>query len=313
MAEMIQRGAFSGHETFPFRYTWMRKAIQFVRDDPTGFARDDAMVELGVGKNMVRSMRHWALVAGVIEEDPAVRNNRGSHLRATWFGRKLLADGGWDPFLEDPATAWLLHWQVASTSDQATTWFWVFNLLPQPEFSRSDLLRWLVQVVEVGGWSRVSAESLKRDLDCFLRCYVPAKASRKTSTDDGLDCPLIELGLLRDLRERGTFVLNRADHPSLPDEILAYALVEHLARTGNGHVKTIPLDQVAFASGSPGRVFCLTEDALLLRLEKLSTVTSGAMTFDDTAGVRQILVHNLPEKGDLLTAYYGDRKGSQKA
>jgi hypothetical protein len=313
MAEMIQRGSFAGHETFPFRYTWMRKAIQFVREDPTGFTRDDAMVELGVGKNMVRSMRHWALVAGVLEEDPSVHNNRGSHLRATPFGRKLLADGGWDPFLEDPATAWLLHWQIASTPDQATTWFWVFNLLPQPEFSRPDLHRWLMQVVETGGWQRISPESLKRDLDCFLRCYVPAKASRGGSAEDGLDCPWIELGLLRERGERGTYVLNRADHPSLPDEIVAHALIEHVHRLGSTNVKTIPLDQIAFASGSPGRVFCLTEDALLVRLERLSAITDGAMSFDDTAGLRQILVRELPEKGELLATYYSDRKRSQKA
>ena len=65
----IEHGSFAGHETFPFRYTWLRKAIDLVTADPEAFGREDAMVHLGVGKNMVRSMRHWAMAAGVIEED----------------------------------------------------------------------------------------------------------------------------------------------------------------------------------------------------------------------------------------------------
>ena len=111
LAQMTDRGSFAGHETFPFRYTWLRKAFEAVQEDPEVFGRDDAMVLLGVGKNMVRSMRHWALVSGIIEEDPEVSQNRGRVLRPTELATRLLADDGWDPYLEDPATVWLLHWQ----------------------------------------------------------------------------------------------------------------------------------------------------------------------------------------------------------
>src|SRR5512137_787068 len=85
----IEHASFAGHETFPFRYTWLRKALDFVAQDPEAFGRDDAMVQLGVGKNMVRSMRHWALACRVLEEDSSVANNRGRSLRATPFGLQL--------------------------------------------------------------------------------------------------------------------------------------------------------------------------------------------------------------------------------
>ena len=67
---------FSGHETFPFRYPWLKKGFDAVRGNGEVFQREDAITTLGVGKNMVRAIRHWCLAAGVIEEnrdEPAPR------------------------------------------------------------------------------------------------------------------------------------------------------------------------------------------------------------------------------------------------
>ena len=100
---------FSGHETFPFRYPWLKKGYDAVFSDAGVFTRDDAITTLGVGKNMVRSIRHWCLVAGVIEEFQPEPSVRRMSLRPTPLGTALFPDEGWDPYLEDPATLWLLH------------------------------------------------------------------------------------------------------------------------------------------------------------------------------------------------------------
>ena len=60
--------SFSGHETFPFRFPWLKKGFDAVRADAGVFSRDDAITTLGVGKNMVRSIRHWCLTAGILQE-----------------------------------------------------------------------------------------------------------------------------------------------------------------------------------------------------------------------------------------------------
>ncbi len=109
--------SFSGHETFPFRYPWLKKGFDAVRQDASVFLRDDAITTPGVGKNMVRSIRHWCLAAGVVPEE---RPGRGPW-RPTNLGTRLLAEDGLDPYLEDPATLWLLHWQIASNRVRATT------------------------------------------------------------------------------------------------------------------------------------------------------------------------------------------------
>lgn len=302
---LLQKGQFSGHETFPFRTTWLPKAIAAVRRDPKVFGRGDAMVELGVGKNMVRSIRHWGLTTGLIEEDPDVHDNRGRVLRVSELGDRIFGDDGWDPYLEDPATLWLLHWQLASQTDRGTTWYWVFNHAPQLDFSREELVGWLLALAEQRGWSRVGRGTLKRDVDCFARTYVPGRRTKKHALEDTLDCPLIELMLLREVD--GRLRIDRGPRPTLPDEVFAFALVRFL-RGIESEQKTIPLEQIGFAPGSPGRVFALSETALLVRLEKIAHQTKGLIAYDDTAGLRQLLITQLPDELALLDAYYAQMR-----
>ena len=127
--------SFSGHETFPLRYTWLPKAVQRLEKHPDLFTRDDALVILGVGKNMVRSIRHWGRAFGILEFDRDARD------QVTEFGEKLLGARGWDPYLEDPGTLWLLHWNVVSHPEKASTWYLAFTQWNQETFTRQELDR----------------------------------------------------------------------------------------------------------------------------------------------------------------------------
>lgn len=99
--------AFGGHEKFVFRQSWLKKGFDLVCAEPTIFTQSDALVRLGVGKNMVRSIRYWCLALGLVEAHP---DRTKASLQPTPLGERLLSDGGWDPYLEDTATLWLLHW-----------------------------------------------------------------------------------------------------------------------------------------------------------------------------------------------------------
>lgn len=300
----FERGSFSGHETFPFRYAWLPKAVKYAGEDPEVFRAADAMMRLGVGKNMVRSIRHWGLATGVLEE---VAKSRGRELKPSEFGHGLLGEGGWDPYLEDAGTLWLLHWKLASTPELATTWYWVFSHIPQLEFAKRDLVGWLLKLSEQQSWARVSDASLRRDVDCFVRTYAPSRVTRK-NVEDTLDCPLVELSLLRPLGARGRYVISRGEHPSLPDGIFVHALVDYLGRAHDlDTAKTIPLTSIALGQGSPGRVFCLSERALLARLDRVSSVTNGDVVFDETAGLQQLFVVRPPDANDILRRYYENR------
>jgi hypothetical protein len=111
---------FGRHETFPLRYAWLTKGLDALRKQPAIFGDPErAMVELGVGRNMVNAIQYWLQVTGVAE----FTENRGA---ATAIGNVLLGPQG-DRYLEDEATLWILHWLIAANAEWATGFFWFFN------------------------------------------------------------------------------------------------------------------------------------------------------------------------------------------
>ncbi len=156
----------SGHETFPLRYGWLKKAFDAVRETEgdgnsrSVFLADDAIARFGVGKNMVASIRHWATVAGIIKD-------ASGQTLTTSLGQRLFAADGLDPYMENPATAWLIHWQLSGNPSK-TTWFWAFSYFPAPSFERDMLVKSLEKLAKDREWPRASTATIKNDVACFV-------------------------------------------------------------------------------------------------------------------------------------------------
>lgn len=303
--------SFSGHETFPFRYGWLKKGIDAVTRDPAIFSKEHAMTEMGVGKNMVRSIRHWCSAAGLISEGSRGEAGRGQ-LVVTPLGKKLFSDHGFDPYLEDTGTLWLMHLRIASNFRAATTWFWAFNLWNAAEFTKEVFISELRAWAASGSNKQVADNSLKRDADCFVRTYVQSRHHRGPVSEDTLDCPLVDLHLIAELTDGRTYQFQRGPQPSLPDEIFTYALVEFWRGAGQPG-STLAFEKIAYEPGSPGRVFKLDEDSLSDRLERIEDVSGGLYGYDDTAGIKQIYKRSGDEIDplELLKAYYRKSKATK--
>ena len=294
-----QSPKFAGHEPFSLRYGWPKKAVDATAADPLVFTRDEAVIALGVGKNMVRSIRHWGLMTGILEETPEQANNRGRHIRPSALGTLLFEAKGLDPYLEEPGTLWLLHWNLASRSDGPTTWYWAFNHFPEAEFTKERLIASLQDISQQADWTRVAENSLKRDVDCFIRTYVPSRASKTLVLEDSLDSPLAELELIQEIEGGRVYAFNRGEHSSLPLAVFAYALVDYW-QTSAPHREALSFDELAFQPGSPGRVFKLSENAVSDYLESLETFTDRALGYDVTAGLRQVYRRSQLDPLELL-------------
>ena len=285
----------SGHETFPCRYGWLKKTFDAVRaSEGRGleqvlavFNPNHAIADFGVGKNMVASMRHWAIACGVL--DATIRGGRTETLSTSALGR-LIFDGG-DPFLEHPGSLWLLHWRLAALPGRATAWYFAFNEFNDAIFTRETLAARLMaridEIRESGRLtgSRIARATVDRDAECLVRTYV-SRASRKGLTEDGLESPFAELGVVAPLAG-GALQFRRGPKPSLPDQAFALALVEfwqhHFPTRG-----TLSIETLAHDPGSPGRVFLMDEESLAERLERIAGVTRDALVWDEGAGLRQV-------------------------
>jgi hypothetical protein len=282
---------FSGHETFPLRQLWLRKAYVAVAraagpekapvSPKSVFAPEIGIREFGVGKNMVAAIRHWALACDVLDQTP------DGLLKPGTVGAALLGYHGLDPYFEKPATAWLMHWLLAGRAKRSTTWWWVFNRVTTQVFDAEAVAEALHAATEQRG-ERVSRVTLKRDVEVCLRCYLPRRDSREA--DDAAEPLLADLGLLSELHT-GSFQFRRGAQASLPDGILAYALLEYWEErdkaTGSQQA-TLSFETIAHEYGAPGRVFKLDERSVGERLTRLEEITQGQLAWSDTAGIRQI-------------------------
>ena len=241
------------------------------------FLKDDAIVILGVGKNMVSSIRYWCESLDLIESP-----ERGV-FQATELGNLLFNPDGWDPYLEHPATLWLMHWKLASKIDKGTTWFLAFTRWGAPTFTKLLLTNWILSLIEDNTSTRATRNSLKRDVDVFVRTYVPSRKKTKF-VEDSFDCPLVELGLIQEI-DSDVYEFTKGSRESLPDEIFTFALYDFWQNTSPNQ-NSIAFETIQYGPGSPGRVFGLTENAMYERLTRLPE-WSG-IWLDTTAGMRNI-------------------------
>ncbi len=311
--------SFTGHQTFAFRYTWLKKGFDAVTADPGVFSSEDASVTLGVGKNMVSAIRHGCRVSGLIEmwtrqhadlfEAPAARSfqqgKRGQFV-PTDFGYSVFGDSGLDPYLDDPGTLWLLHWRLATNMALATTWYWGFNVSRKHRFTlgtfKQGLSEWAQQ--QRPEMRPVSENTYHRDVNCFIRTYCPARQG-DLFAEETFDCPLVELNLIAELPDGTGYEFQRGAKETLPAAVVGYALKAFWEARFAGR-ESLSFTDLLDAPCSPGRVFRLDADSLVNYIEEIAAMTDGALRYDDTAGLKQIYRTRDFDQTALLTRYYGD-------
>lgn len=281
------RPCFSGHETFPLRYGWLQKAYEAVsraespKDAVHVFRNPDSIARFGVGRNMVGAIRYWATGAGILEET-------SEGLEVTWLGNMLFGEDGIDPYLEEDASLWLLHWYLAGRT-RLTSAYWIFNEFRGGSFVKQDVLAALLKLAQEREWSRVASTTVDRDLQCLLRTYIGGRGSSEAG-----DSILAELGLIRPI-DKHRSRLSRGRKPNLPDSIFVFCLNEFWREFAESQ-NTMSFENTAYAPGSPGRVFLLDEDDIVDRLERLEQTSSGEFVWSETAGLRQIIRNQVRSK-----------------
>lgn len=295
---------FSGHETFALRQLWLKKAYDEIAqhiffkspkfsadesdDDPISVAsRDvfsgaDAIQRFGVGKNMVSSIRHWALACDVIRESKSADGYYIGQIGDFLFGEK-----GVDPFLENDATIWLVHWLLCGRAKRSATWYVVFNYVDPQSFQAKDVMA-LIEEYAIANNSTRSKTTIARDVEVCLKCYMPV--SLRSATEDAAEPLLSDLGLMTS-SGNNVFQFNRGPQYSLPDEVFVFALLDFWERweaVSETSQVTLSFNTIAYEYGAPGRVFKLSEDAVAERLSTISDITKNYLAWTDTAGLRQV-------------------------
>ena len=299
----------SGHESFPCRYAWLPKAVRGLQEDPKLFGDEEgAMVELGVGKNMVRSIRFWSQVMGMAEAE-----TKRQSLSVTALGRTLLAEKGLDPFLEDIRTLWLLHWNLATNIESPLlAWDFLLNRWQEPELVPSVALKALQKEAEKYE-NRLSKVTLQQHFNTFLHTYYPTRGRKGEVQEDNLDCPLVGLELIIKIGERELdrrsgahetiYGFNREEKPDISPELFVYCLNDFWQKR-HWVESTLTLQEIAHSHGSPGQIFKLPEEDVRTRVEALARQTNGFLEYMESANLQQVEKTRNRNSMDLLKEIY---------
>jgi hypothetical protein len=285
---------FGQHETFPIRYGWMTKGVEALTKSSDFFAKpEEAMIELGLGSNMVRALQYWLRVTGIAQFD------QGKGV-VTPLGDAIMGHKG-DQYLEDEATLWIIHWLIASNAELATGFFWFFNRYMIPSFQDKDTLHALSEFVASELKINRSLSTLKSDISTLLRMYAPVTGK----ADEHLDSPFGQLQLV----ERGeghSHRSMRSIRPFLPPIALHFALqqlfffqpklpaisIRSLLYGGDGWV-------------APGAVFRLSEEGFMDALNRVMEIYPKHYELRETAGLNQLYLRSKANDAvSVLHAYY---------
>lgn len=281
---------FSGHESFTCRQLWLKKGYDFLVSGHK-FSDPDAVVFLGVGKNMVSSISYWMKSFGLIDEIGELGG----------LASYLLANEGKDPYLEQTGTLWLLHHKLV-TNKHAALYNLVFNGFRRghPVFTKPQLTKYVGDFCVDAGVS-VSPKTIQRDVEVFIRNYV--RPQRRTSSpEDDFSTLLIDLELLDTFElaksESGIrYAIERRTRGQLPMQIVLYTILNRYGGT------SVSFRSLANDDDGPGMVFALSEDGLLNQIN-LITAHFPDIVFTEDAGIRELQFRVRPDPWQVLDDYY---------
>lgn len=278
-----KRYTFSGHESFTCKSLWLKKGFDFINNN-YNFNAPDAVMQLGVGKNMVASIRYWMRAFGMAKNDELTT-------LATYL---LDTDKGKDPFIEDLGTLWLLHFLLVS-SEEATLYSWLFVRLQKERktFDRQNVVNFVHRLmVEDGKQNLYNENTVKKDIGVLLQNYVlPLKAKAL----DDYSSLLIDLDLIR-TADGKQYIFNIEGKRQIPWQIFLYAII-----TMKGKDMTVSYDLLQ----DIGLMFCMNDMEVIDMCQTIERIKAEYVRYSDTAGIRQLQFIEELNSEEILNEYYG--------
>jgi len=292
------RFTFSGHDTFQCRQLWLKKGYEFVKANKS-FTNESAVVDLGVGKNMVSSIYYWMKAFDLLDKDGQL----------TPFAIYLFDGEGKDPYLEDEASLWLLHYHLIKKG-LASIYSLIFNEFRREkiEFTKDNFVGFIARKTESAGINNINAKTLSTDFDIFVKMYRLTNSQGK-DIEDTFSGLLTELNLLKfdtrksDERTETYYYIENQDRVEIPDEVLLYVILDQ-----DGFDKSISLSSIEQNMNNAGIVFALNRNGLVNKFESIASskkFKEYGITYNDQAGIKEIQFKVKPKPLEVLNKYYG--------
>lgn len=282
----ITKYTFSGHDSFQCRQLWLKKGYDYVQVGKN-FNDDDAVVKLGVGKNMVSSIRFWLKAFNIIDSKD-IPTEFGTHL----FDNER----GYDPFLEDEASLWLLHYQLVKNGF-ASIYSIIFNEFRKEKlfFDKETFVNYVKRIGEGNIDLNFNENTVGKDFIVFANLY--KNDADNKDIEDSFSGILSEIELLK-IRDKKYFIEN-TERDNLPEAVVLFTILDNV-----NYGSSISLNSLEFEVNSPGSVFALNRSGLMNKILGILNEFKD-ITFTDQAGIKELQFKKKPDAYTILDKYYG--------
>ncbi|MGH2666706.1 DUF4007 family protein [Flavobacterium sp.] len=289
----ITKLTFSGHDTFHCRQLWLKKGYDFVKKG-NKFTDSEAVVLLGVGKNMVSAIFFWMKAFGLLDKEG----------NTTDFADYIFSLNGKDPYLEDEATLWLLHYNLVSKG-LASTYDLIFNDLRKEkiEFTKDNFLAFAERKANEIRFTQFNKKTVSTDFDVLTKMYIRT-AEQVKDKEDTFSGLLTDLNLIQEEAKISSFYsIPNDNRNNLPEEIILYTILDK-----NNFQNSVSLNVLFQDRNQAGSVFAITKNSLMEKMEFLASnakYQKYGITLSDHAGIKELQFTSKPDKFDVLNNYYG--------
>jgi hypothetical protein len=288
---------FSGHESFICKHFWLKKGYDFI-SHKGNFNEESAVIDLGVGKNMVTSISYWLKSFGLID-----MNQQPSELAGFLFHNKK----GVDPYIESLASVWLLHYSLIKTN-KASLYNLFFNefIKGRTDFTKEQLLNFVKRALEDESQKNFNENTVNSDISVFLRNYLkPTYKETKIDIEEDFSSLMIDLDLMKSYKAENAegkvvewYQVENKIQIDLPAEVVLFTILDN-----ESYGKSIAFKELLVGYNSPGVVFALNEEGLYNKIEQIVKNNKG-VTYTETAGIRELQIKSKLNKWDVLHGYY---------
>ena len=279
------RYSFSGHESFFCKSLGLKKGHD-ASINGMNFNSPDAVAQLGVGKNMVSSIRFWMRSFGLLNENGLTK-----------FSHYIFDDNtGKDPYVEDIGTNWLLHYQIVKEGIAS-----IYHLAfldfkrEKKEFGCEQLQAFIKRKCNVPEQKNVYNENtVKKDIKAFLHMYV---APSDTKSIEDFTAILIDLELIKKLGEN-KFAFTEVPASAVDEHIILFTLLDI-----KGESNTLSLDTMQEVALTYG----LTISSLVEIIQKLVALYPDKIAYTDNSGIKNIQFLEHIDPYSVLDYYYSKK------
>jgi len=271
------------HESFSIREGWLVKGINAVSENNKIFSDSNATETLGIGTNMVKSLKYWLLATNIMKD--SIKN-----YELTEFGELLKR---YDHYLDDVFSWWMIHVHLALNINEFYILNLFFNRCSMKNFSKENIY----DIVESDlNYKKIpfSSKVLQDEINVILKTY---------TIDDKIDnpennfvCPLSSLELIKkigkDLYER--------NKPSIKK--LNYLVVYYLLINVLHDEVSINIDEFLKIENGPGKILNFDKNLLYEYLDEMKR--NELITINRTAGLNMIYLRRKMTTSEIFEEYF---------